>query len=412
MPLVVVAGGGPAGVFAAIRCRELAPRLPVLVLEKGPRPLAKLAVSGGGRCNVTHACFDPRELAARYPRGGRELPGPLARFGPAETVAWFAGRGVALKTEPDGRMFPETDSARTVVDCLLAEARRLGVRLRTCCALSAARSVPGGLALILGDGAELACDRLLIATGGARSARDTVLPASLGHTVREPVPSLFGFRIPDPLLAGLAGTTVPDVILAIAGGRLRQRGAVLVTHEGLSGPAALLLSSWGARELHARGHRFELDVAWLGTPATETVRERLRGEVAAAGRRRVGSRPPAWAPLPRRLWSALVARAQVPAGTTWADLTRTGRDRLAAELTRCRLAVSGRASFRDEFVTCGGVDLSEVDFRTMASRLVPGLHLAGEALDIDGPTGGYNLQAAWTTGRLAGAGLASGKGRA
>ncbi|MFO7654682.1 MAG: aminoacetone oxidase family FAD-binding enzyme [Candidatus Krumholzibacteriia bacterium] len=407
---VVVAGAGAAGVFGALRCLELAPSARVLVLEKGPRPLTKVGISGGGRCNVTHACFDPRLLVASYPRGGRELLGPFTRFGPAEMVAWLAARGVAVKAESDGRMFPISDRSDTVVETFLAAARRLGATLRTRVALTTVRpEPPGGFRLAIGGGSELQCRRLLLATGGDRRPAAYSVPAALGHTIAPPVPSLFTFKIPDPRLRGLAGVAVEKAVVAVAGTSLRQRGPVLVTHWGLSGPAVLALSSRGARDLHAARYRFDLQVSWVpalgtGPGRTETAGELLRGTAAAHGRRRVHAHVPV--DLPRRLWSALVAGAGVPGDRVYADLTRDERRALAAELTAGSYAVTGVSTHKEEFVTCGGVVLKEVDFRSMESRVQPGLHLAGEVLDIDALTGGYNLQAAWTTGWIAGEAMA------
>lgn len=413
--MIVVIGAGPAGLFAAITAREQAPGRPVLVCEKAGRALAKVLVSGGGRCNVTHACFDAKELATRYPRGGRELRGPLTRFGPAETAAWFAGRGVALKTEPDGRMFPVTDDARTVAGALLDAAREAGVELRLRQGVRSLRAREGGgFAVGLAGGEEVTAARVLVATGGRTSQASSdgadgyALAVALGHSVVPPVPSLFSLDCDAPWLTTLAGVAVADAAVTVGEGRaaVSRRGPVLVTHRGLSGPAVLVLSAWAARALYDCAYRTELRVDWLPGATGETAEARLQDWAHAHGRQEIAAAGPGG--LPRRLWTALVAQAAIKGDARWGDLGRDARRRLAAGLHDTRLATTGQSTHKEEFVTSGGVDLREVDFRTMESRLAPGLHLAGEVLDIDGVTGGFNFQACWTTGRLAGLAMAAG----
>ena len=261
---VVVVGGGAAGIFAAITCAEAAPDAEVLVLEKGPQFLAKVRISGGGRCNVTHACFEPKELAARYPRGGQALIAPFHRFQTTDTIAWFESRGVKLKTESDGRMFPVTDTSQTIIDCLLRAARDAKVNLATGRGLQQAKKRPAaGFELTFSDGGNMTCDHLLLATGGCRTAALGDIPVSLGHTLVSPVPSLFTFHIETPWLRELAGVSLGDVEATIPGTDLRERGPVLVTHWGLSGPVILRLSAWGARELQRLDYRFALRINWL-----------------------------------------------------------------------------------------------------------------------------------------------------
>jgi predicted Rossmann fold flavoprotein len=405
MPSCLIAGGGAAGFFAALACAEARPGTEITICEAAPRPLAKVRISGGGRCNVTHACFEPAELVRGYPRGGRELLGPFHRWQPRDTVAWFAARGVELKTEADGRMFPVTDDSATVVDCLLAAAERAGVRLRLRTAVeSAAPAAGGGFAVRLGTGETAACERLLLATGGGRESAGLAIARSLGHTIEPPVPSLFTFHVDDPRLRGLEGISVPDAAAALAGAKLSARGPALVTHWGLSGPAILKLSAWGARELAARDYRFELRLAWRADLSPEQAREELAAARAAHPRRQVAG----WNPfgLPARLWERLAAAAGVPADGLWNGASNAALQALAAEVTGGAYAVAGKSLNKEEFVTCGGVRLAEVDFRTMQSRRVPGLYLAGEVLDVDGVTGGFNLQSAWTTGRIAGLAMA------
>jgi predicted Rossmann fold flavoprotein len=402
---VVVAGGGAAGFFAAITCAEAAPDVEVTLLEKGPQFLSKVRISGGGRCNVTHACFEPREFAVHYPRGEQALIAPFTSFQASDTVAWFESRGVKLKTEEDGRMFPTTDSSQTILDCLLGAARAAGVKLVLYRGVEGVTKRPEGLfELRLSDGATLDCDRLLLATGGCRVPALGQLAVSLGHTLEPPVPSLFTFHLETPWVRDLAGVSVEAVEASVLGTGLRERGALLLTHWGLSGPAILRLSAWGARELHGFNYRFPLRLNWLPHLGTEALMAELQSRRDAQPGRLVVNTP--IAPLTARLWEQLVLAAGIPGSTRWAGLSRAGRHTLVQQLLRTELPVTGKNLNQDEFVTCGGVRLSEVNFRTMESRVCPGLHFAGELLDIDGLTGGFNFQAAWTTGWLAGQALA------
>jgi len=405
-----VVGGGAAGIFAALAAAGAGPESRVTVFEATAHPLAKVRISGGGRCNVTHACFEPAALARNYPRGGRELVGALSRWQPRDTVAWFAERGVALKAETDGRMFPVTDNSATIVDCLLGSARRAGIALRTRCGVRSAARGRSGFKLELTTGEEFRCDRLLLATGGNRTNTGFTIAGAFGHAIEPPVPSLFTFGCTDPRLQGLAGVAVEDAAVDVPGAGLAARGPLLVTHWGLSGPAILRLSAWGARALHDRDYEFPLKVNWAPRFNAETLRAELAAARAEHPRRQVASGNPAG--LPQRLWERLVAAAGISVDATWSGTGNAALRTLAAQVGAGEFAVRGKSLFKDEFVTCGGVRLAEVDFKTMESRLVPGLHFAGEVLDIDGLTGGFNFQAAWTTGWLAGRAMASGELRA
>lgn len=403
----IIVGGGAAGFFAAITAAEAAPDLAVTVLERGPEFLAKVRISGGGRCNVTHACFEPAELIRHYPRGGRELRGPFHRFQPRDTVEWFARRGVELKTEADGRMFPVTDRSATIVDCLVAAARKAGVELRTGVGADAAvRRPAGGFAIRLVGGGALEADRLMLATGGCRGPAGGLLAEGLGHTLVPPVPSLFTFEIPDPGLKALAGLSAADAEVSVPGTALRARGPLLVTHWGLSGPAVLRLSAWGARDLHARDYRFAVQVNWLADWSAERLAAEIDGRRREQGARRVANGP--LGGIPGRLWEWLVRGAGLDAEARWSNLSRPATDALVRRVRATSLDVTGKSLNKDEFVTCGGVRLADVDFRTLESRVCPGLHFGGELLDIDGVTGGFNFQAAWTTGWLAGQAMAGG----
>lgn len=399
---IVIAGGGAAGFFGAIVAAEADPGARVLLLEKGAHLLAKVRVSGGGRCNVTHACFEPRELATRYPRGGRALIGPLTRFGPRETVAWFQSRGVVLKTEEDGRMFPVTDSSQTILDCLMSAAEKAGVEIRISSGVRSIARESEVWCLQMADGSELVCDRLLWAGGGCRPGENLV--EALGHKIVPPVPSLFTFQVDLGWLRELSGVSLESAEVSVPGTGLKQTGPLLLTHLGVSGPAVLKISAWGARQLHAMKYRFTLVVKWLPGETVESLlreMQRRRETIGAqtVARSRMGT-------LPSRLWEQLLGQAGIPLETRWSKLSRGEAVRLAGVLSASELPVSGKSTNKEEFVTCGGVALSEVDFKTMESRLVPGLYFAGEALDIDGITGGYNFQAAWTTGWIAGNSMA------
>jgi predicted Rossmann fold flavoprotein len=401
---IVVVGGGAAGFFGAIAAAESAPHARVVILEKGPRTLSKVRISGGGRCNVTHSCFEARELSRRYPRGGRALIGPFSRFGPADTVAWFESRGVRLKTEADGRMFPTTDSSQTIIDCLTTAAEKSGVRILNNTGLTMIeRREGGGFLLDLSNGERIDCDRLLWAGGGCRpEGHPAVL---LGHSLMSPVPSLFTFHIDTPWLSELPGISVASAQVSVPGTHLKECGPLLVTHTGLSGPAVLRLSAWGARELYDLHYEFPLRINWLPETNRDSLIEALQAcRETSGGQTILRTR---WNPLPARLWESLVIQAGIARDTKWARLSRTETLKLASLLTSTELPVQGKSTNKEEFVTCGGIPLPEVDFKTMGSRIVPGLHFAGEALDIDGITGGFNFQAAWTTGWIAGHAMAA-----
>lgn len=407
---VVIVGGGAAGFFAAIACAEkLGPAGDVTIYEATAHPLAKVRVSGGGRCNVTHACFEPRELVKKYPRGGRELLGAFHKFQPRDMVAWLAERGVETKTEADGRMFPVTDDSATIVDCMIRAAEAAGVKVITSMGVrkaerAGARSEGGDFWLTLTDNSGVRCERLLLATGGNKSSAGLLIAEALGHTIEPPVPSLFTFHIDDARLIGLSGVSVENATVSVPGTKLKTDGPLLITHWGLSGPAILKLSAWGARELAAANYEFLLSVNWTGTHTRDSLVRELMDVRGKNPKKQIAT----WSPLamPQRLWERLVVSAGIPAITPWAQVGNAALGTLATQLTAAELKVVGKSLFKEEFVTCGGVKLLEVDFKTMESRVCPGLHFAGEVLDIDGVTGGFNFQAAWTTGWLAGQGMA------
>jgi predicted Rossmann fold flavoprotein len=402
---VLVVGGGPAGFFAAIRCAELNPDLKTLILEKASQTLGKVLISGGGRCNVTHACFDPARLVAYYPRGANELRGAFSRFQPGDTVEWFESRGVKLKTEPDGRMFPVTDSSETIAECLRETAKKAGVQVRTGSSiLSVEKASENGFRLEVRSDAKvlsIQTKKLLIATGSDRRTLEII--QSLGHMVEEPVPSLFTFNVKDARIAGLAGVSVENVSLRMES--ILQHGPVLITHWGLSGPAVLRVSAWGARELYEKRYHARLVVNWLGDYSFDKSMDVLqRNKEWQENTRKKVSTQQAFSQIPIRLWKQLV---HFIGDKNWGDVSKAELRKLAQELTAGEFGIEGKGQFKDEFVTCGGVKLNEVDFKTMQSRIVQDLFFAGEVLNIDGLTGGFNFQSAWTTGWLAGNALAS-----
>ncbi|MDY6939869.1 MAG: NAD(P)/FAD-dependent oxidoreductase [Cyanobacteriota bacterium] len=403
----IVIGGGAAGYFGAIACARTHPAMQVMLLEASRQPLAKVRISGGGRCNVTHSCFDPALLVQNYPRGGKALRGSFSRFQPRDTVRWFERLGITLKTEADGRMFPTTDTSETIVEGLQSAAWDAGVKVLVGTPAIGVRPMSlerGGFEVALKDGKTMKGDRLLLATGsnpkGYRWARD------LGHTIEPPVPSLFTFNIADGGLRALAGISMPKARVQLPEGKLVQEGPLLVTHWGLSGPAILKLSAWGARFLHDRGYKTSLRVNWLPQFDEETLRQTLQTARGEAAKKAIASYCPL--PLPKRLWQYFLDRLGVESGKRWTELSKKTLNALIRELMQGEYQITGKGAYKEEFVTCGGVKLKEVNFKTMESRRCPHLYFAGEILDIDGVTGGFNFQSAWTTSWIAGQAMGRG----
>lgn len=397
---VIVIGGGAAGFFGAINCARNICQGRVILLEAGAKFLAKVRISGGGRCNVTHHCFEPTQLVQNYPRGGKALRGAFSRFQPQDTIAWFGAEKVKLKTEGDSRMFPVTDDSDTIVQCLLEAARRSGVELRTRSPVQGVEKVGDKFRVILKSGEILMGDRLLLATGsnplGYRWAE------TLGHTIQAPVPSLFTFNIKDPRIVDLAGVSVENALVSLEPkfkGQLCQRGPVLITHWGLSGPAVLKLSAWGARKLHESCYYHHLWLNWLPDISPTDLTSQWQKLKQDHPRKQISNFTTI--PLPKRLWQRLTEQSGIREGQVWADFSKQQQQKLGENLQRSCYQISGKGVFKEEFVTCGGVTLKEIDFKTMESRCCPGLFFAGEILDIDGITGGFNFQNAWTTAWLA-----------
>ena len=404
--VLLVLGGGAAGFFGALRAAELAPHARVVLLEAAAQPLQKVRISGGGRCNVTHHPFDPALALSKYPRGAKELRGVLSRFGAPQTMAWFEAQGVKLKVERDGRVFPATDDSETICAALLAAAKEKAVEVRTHMTARALERAEGGLRATLKDGSTLDAAAVLLATGS--NPQGLALARALGHAVVPGVPSLFTFNVRDERIDGLAGVSVEKVRARATtpdGQGFEQEGPLLVTHWGLSAHAVLRLSAWGARSFAASGYKARLVVDFLPDVKEDALRARCDALRREQARGTVGAHSAA-PELPRRLWERLLVAAGGDPEIRWSDVPNRGIQKLLDQLKRAEFQVDGKGPFREEFVTAGGVERKEVDWRTMESRVCPGLFLAGEALDVDALTGGFNLQNAWSTGWLAGEGMA------
>ncbi|MFA6262427.1 MAG: NAD(P)/FAD-dependent oxidoreductase [Bacteroidia bacterium] len=398
---VVVIGGGAAGFFAAIQCAQANPSAEVLILEKSSKLLAKVKVSGGGRCNVTHACFDLKQLSLAYPRGEKQLKSAFSRFMTNDTVNWFETHGVKLKTEEDGRMFPKTDDSQTIIDCLMKEAKKLKIEIRTETEVKSVRNnFYGGFEVMLGNGQTLEAAKVIVATGGSPKEEGLHWLKQLGHTIEEPVPSLFTFNIPDKVLHELSGIAVNPAKVKIVDSRYELNGPILITHWGLSGPVVLKLSAFAARYLAEKNYEFTIKVSWLNEKKEDVARMELMNLKAANPAKQMNHLFPYI--LPKRLLDYLFIKAEVDPKKPWAEISKDDINRLIQNLLYDTYTVTGKTMFKDEFVTCGGVSLDDVNFKNMESKRIKGLFFAGEVLDIDAITGGFNFQAAWTTGYIAG----------
>lgn len=402
---VVVAGGGAAGFFAAITCAQANKDTEVIILEKTNKLLSKVAVSGGGRCNVTHSCFDLKQLSMSYPRGEKQLKSAFSRFMTTDTIKWFEERGVKLKTEEDGRMFPTTDNSETIIKCLLKEAKKLKIEIKEQTEIKQVISrFHGGFDLKLGTGEKMECDKLIIACGGSPKVEGMNWIKELGHQIIEPVPSLFTFNIQDEELAQLQGISVNPAKVKILDTKLEFSGPVLITHWGLSGPAVLKLSSYGARILADKDYDFQVQVNWMNEKKEEVARLELMNLKAANPSKQINVLFPFV--LPKRLLHYLFEKTGINDKMKWGEISKEDVNRFVNNLLYDTYHVKGKTPFKEEFVTCGGVGLDDVDFKSMQSKRCKDIYFAGEILDIDGITGGFNFQAAWTTGYLAGLGAA------
>lgn len=401
---LIVIGGGAAGFFCAVNAARMHPGLRVTVVEKSNKLLAKVKVSGGGRCNTTHACFEIPELVKRYPRGQNFVKKAFHSFNTNDTISWFAERGVQLKTEADGRMFPITDDSQTIINCLLKEADKYGVQIRLQCEVQSITAAANGFELQTSTGA-MQADFVCIACGGYPKSAMFEWLRKLGHTIAEPVPSLFTCNMPGNPVTQLMGVAVERAAVKVAGTKLAEEGPLLITHWGMSGPAILRLSAWGARQLADMNYHFTLLVNWLPGQTEQDLRnawQSYRDEYAGM---KTGNKNPFG--LPNRLWLYLLAASDINPDTRWAEMPAKEQNKLIRNLTAQEFPVKGKTTFKEEFVTCGGINLSEVDPNTMQSRKQPGIYFAGEILDVDGVTGGFNFQHAWTSGWIAARSIAS-----
>lgn len=391
---IAIIGAGAAGCFAAANIKWV-PGQEVAVFEKTGKVLQKVKVSGGGRCNTTHACFDIPELVDRYPRGKQLLRKSLYRFGPADTIEWFESRGVKLKAEPDGRMFPVTDSSQTIIDCIWEEMMQQKVQVYYHKSLGKIEKKEDGFLLHFADGSTYEAHKVLIACGGFPKAEQYQWLKELRHTIQPPVPSLFTFNIPKHPITELMGVVVQEAGLKITGTKLAETGPLLITHWGMSGPVVLRTSAWAARELNERNYEFKIQVNWLNDRTEADLKEYIAQLRRAQGKQLVQHKNPF--DLPRRLWEYQLVQCGIKDDVRWGDLPAAGQNKLIERLIRDTYEVKGKTTFKEEFVTCGGISLSEIDPHTMESRVVPGIYFAGELMDVDGITGGFNFQHAWAS---------------
>ncbi len=401
---IAILGGGAAGFFSALAAKRANREAEVVIYEKSQKVLAKVKISGGGRCNVTNATFDNRELSAHYPRGENYLRKAFEQFNARSTVEWFEKRGVKLKTYPDNCIFPQSNDSQTIIDCFLKEAIELGVRIETGSNVKSVLKNEDGFLLQINED-QTQVDRLIVTIGGQPKRTGLLFLENLGHSIIDPVPSLFTFNMPGNPIRELMGNVVERTKVKIEGTKLIGSGPLLVTHWGMSGPAVLQLSAWGARYLFEKNYEFAILVNWLNETGENELRTKIDSIISQHGAKMIANLNPF--PMTSRLWEHLLDRSDIPHDIRWKDIGKKHCNKLVNTLLNDRYEVRGKTTFKEEFVTAGGIDLKEVDFKTMQSRIVPGLFFAGEVLDVDGITGGFNFQAAWTTGYIAG--LNSGK---
>lgn len=398
---IIIVGGGAAGFFTAINVAENNPDLKILILERGKEVLTKVRVSGGGRCNVTHAEFIPAELIKRYPRGEKELRGPFHKFMTGDTIAWFEKRGIELKTEEDGRMFPVTDSSQTIIDCFIKECQRLNIEIKIKHSLKDFKKAEEYWEIETNFG-DFRTKQLMLATGS--SSKIWSLLEKMGHTIVPAVPSLYTFNIQDNRIKGLAGIAT-DAEVKILDENLESSGPLLITHWGMSGPGILKLSAWGARQLNDLNYNFRIQVNWIPGKTSAEILEELKELKFSLSKQQVSTRPQF--ELRKRLWQSIVDSSNIRTEIKWADLNKDQLKKLSEELTSAEFKVTGKSTFKEEFVTAGGIDLKEIDFKSFESKVHAGLYFAGEILNIDAITGGFNFQNAWTGGFLAAKAMSS-----
>jgi len=402
---LIVVGGGAAGFFCAVNAAKMNPSLKITIVEKTGKLLSKVRVSGGGRCNVTHACFSMSDMVKKYPRGASFLKKAFHQFFTTDTIEWFKERGVELKTEPDGRMFPVSNTSQTIVDCLMQEVNNYGIEILMNKEVKALNKLSTGWQLLFANETSLETDFICVASGGYPKSTQFEWLQKLGHTVESPVPSLFTFNMPGNPITALMGVVPENVSVKIAGTKLAEQGPLLITHWGMSGPAILKLSAWGARQLATNNYKFLAIVNWVPIYNEQTLKDKfqqVRFDVAA---QKISNRNPFL--LPQRLWSYLLQQASINEDIRWADLPAKEQNKLIKILCTQEFAVNGKTTFKEEFVTAGGISLSEIDHNTMQSKIAPNLFFCGEVMDTDGVTGGFNFQNAWTTGFIAAKAIAA-----
>lgn len=397
---IAVVGGGAAGFFAAISCKRHHPNAKVTLYEKSGKLLAKVKVSGGGRCNVTNACPNNTQFAKHYPRGEKLLKKAFQVFDASDTLQWFEERGVKLKAEADNRMFPESNDSQTIFDCLMQEAKNANILILTHTPVLKLAQVNEQFHLLLQNQSVVKADKVVVATGGSPKLEGLKWLEALGHTIIPPVPSLFTFNMPGEAVKSLMGVVINPVTVKVQSTKLMAEGPLLITHWGMSGPAILKLSAWGARTLYDKNYRFKIQINWLGTIKENQLRENMAANLEAIKKRKINNHNPFQ--LPARFWSFILEKAAINPEVIWAEIGKKSLNKLIDTLLNDVYEVSGKTTFKEEFVTCGGVSLDDITITTMESNKCPGLFFAGEVLDIDGITGGFNFQAAWTTGFIAG----------
>ena len=396
---VAIVGGGAAGFFTAFSVKEHHPESQVTIFEKSDKLLSKVKISGGGRCNVTHACFQVSQLSKFYPRGAKQLKKAFSIFQPKDTVAWFRTRGIDLKTESDGRMFPVTDDSQTIIDCFLHEAQIKKIQIVKHSRVNELHPEKSGFTLVFNE-SKKHFDKVIIASGGSPKAPGFEWLKNIGHAIINPIPSLFTFNMPEEPVKDLMGLVVENATARIQGTKLAYTGPVLITHWGMSGPAILKLSAWGARLLYDHNYKFNVQINWLSVKSENEVHDMINAEMDRIRKKKIANANPFG--LPNRMWLFLLEKVQINSDSPWMELSKKNRNKLVNVLLNDVYAVSGKTTFKEEFVTCGGLSLSDVDMKTMQSIVCKDLYFAGEVLDIDGITGGFNFQAAWTTGYIAG----------
>lgn len=396
---VIVIGGGAAGFFSALSVKSHFPNADVMIIEKSAKVLSKVKVSGGGRCNVTHACFDNVQLSKFYPRGEKYLRKSFEQFNAQSTIDWFAKRNVRLETLPDNCIFPKSNSSQTIIDCFVKEASELGIDIQIQTAFIGVQKLENKFNVITSKG-DFIADKVIVTMGGQPKRNGLEWSEQLGHKIVEPFPSLFTFNMPGNPICELMGNVVEETTVKIESTKLISNGPLLVTHWGMSGPAILKLSAWGARILAEKDYNFAVLVNWLNEKKEDSLRLQIEQIVEEHGGKMIVNLNPF--PMTNRLWSFLLEKSGINKEARWRDIGKKGINKLVNTLINDRYLVNGKTTFKEEFVTAGGISLDQVDFRTMESRVVEGLFFAGEVLDIDGVTGGFNFQAAWTTGWIAG----------